>query len=244
MFFNNPRNQMRFNIITTIPESCAVYAESSMLGRAQKKKIIKINPKNPRDFTNDKHKTVDDKAYGGGPGMVLKIEPIYKAVQSVKRKTKNKKTKHRVILFSTRGKLFTQKEAKRLAKYDELTLICGRYEGVDERVAKHIADEELSIGEYVLSGGELPALVVTDAVARHIKGVLGKEASLEEVKGSYPVYTRPETFRLNVKGQGSNVLRVQKALLTGNQKKIEAWRRKHGKNVKNINANNKTRGQK
>ncbi len=212
---------MQFHIITIFPESISLYADSSILKRAREKKYIKIDFTNPRDFTADKHRTVDDSPFGGGPGMVMKVEPIYKAVEYIKRKTKSEKRKIRTILFSTRGKLFTQKEAKRLAKYDHLILICGRYEGIDERVATHVADEEISIGKYILAGGELPAMVITEAVARHIPGVLGKHGSLEDIKGSYPVYTRPEIFH----PQKNKKWRVPKALLSGDHKKIDIWRR-------------------
>ena len=214
-----------FHVITIFPESVEPYADSSILKRAREKKLVKINFINPRDFTNDKHNSVDDAPYGGGPGMVIKIEPIYKAIQKIKKqiqqaKRYNKRSdttiRTRTILFSTRGKLFTQKEAKRLAKYNHLILICGRYEGVDERVAKHIANEEISIGNYVLSGGELPALVLTEAVSRHIPGVLGKYESLEDIKGSYPVYTRPEIFK---------TWKVPKVLLSGNHEKIKEFRK-------------------
>ncbi|MEK7479055.1 MAG: tRNA (guanosine(37)-N1)-methyltransferase TrmD [Patescibacteria group bacterium] len=205
-----------FHIISIFPESMKAYAECSILKRAQKKKFINIAFVNPRDFTSDKHHSVDDAPFGGGPGMVMKAEPIYKAVQSITKKPKNQKTKKRIILFSTRGKLFTQKEAKRLARYRHLIFICGRYEGVDERVAEHVADEEISVGDYVLAGGELAALVVTEAVSRYIPGVLGTYESLEDIKGSYPAYTRPEVFK---------AWRVPKALVSGNHKKIEEWRR-------------------
>lgn len=209
---------MIFNIITIFPNIFDSYFNESILKRAQKKKLIKIAVHNLRDFTEDKHKKVDDSPYGGGPGMVIKIEPIYRAVEAVKRKAKSAKLK-RVILFSTRGKKLDSKVAQRLSKYDQLILICGRYEGVDERVAEHIADEEISIGDYVLAGGELPAMILVETVSRQIPGVLGKYESLEEVKGSYPVYTKPEAF----KGW-----KVPKVLLGGNHKKIEEWRKKWG----------------
>ncbi|MDP3725530.1 MAG: tRNA (guanosine(37)-N1)-methyltransferase TrmD [Nanoarchaeota archaeon] len=212
-----------FHIISIFPESMRPYADSSILKRAQEKKLIHINFINPRDFTDDAHNSVDDSPYGGGPGMVMKVEPIYKAVQKIGSRIKDQGLKKRIILFSTRGKLFTQKEAKRLVKYDHLILICGRYEGVDERVAKYIADEEISIGDYVLSGGELPAMVVVEAVSRHIPGVLGKYESLEDVKGSYPVYTRPEVFQPNKRKSW----KAPKILLSGDHKKIEGWRKTH-----------------
>ena len=152
--------------------------------------------------------------------MVLMVEPIVRAVDFAKRKSPSAK-RRRIILFSTRGKKLDAKLAKRLSRYDQLILICGRYEGVDERVATHVADEEISIGEYVLSGGEIPAMALTEAVARFIPGVLGKYESLEEIKGSYPVYTRPEVIRWKGKKY-----RVPKVLLSGHMKNIEEWRKK------------------
>ena len=204
---------MKFDIITIFPNTFDSYFKESIIKRAQEKHLIKINIHNLRDYTTDKHKTVDDKPYGGGPGMVLMIEPIYKAVKKIKGKSKAK-----VILFSAKGKKFDQKMAKRFSKLDKLIMICGHYEGVDERIAKHIADEEISIGDYILTGGEIPGMIVVDAVTRLIPGVLGKKESLEEIKGSYPVYTRPEIF---------NKLKVPKTLLSGDHKKIEEWRKKH-----------------
>lgn len=221
---------MIFNVITIFPEALRPYLKTSILGRAQKKKLIKINFLNLRDFAIGKHKKVDDSPFGGGPGMVLKIEPIYKAVSSIKHQA-SKKSKTRIILFSTRGKKFTNLDAKRLSKYKNLILICGRYEGVDERVADYIADEEISIGEYILAGGELPAMVLIEAISRQIKGVLGKNESLEEVKGSYPVYTKPEVFkatsnkRQETRNKRKAIWKVPKVLLSGNHKKIDEWRK-------------------
>jgi len=218
---------MRFDIITIFPKILDSYFGESILKRAQEKKLIFIKAHNLRDFTLDKHHKVDDTPYGGGPGMVMKADVIDRAVTSIKRQatSKKKKIKSRTILFSLRGKKFDSGIAKRLSKYDQLILICGRYEGVDERVAQYIADEEISIGDFVLSGGELAAGVLVDAVSRFIPGVLGKYESLEEIKGSYPVYTKPEIFRLKVKCQKSKVLGVPKVLLSGHHKKIEEWRR-------------------
>ncbi len=213
---------MKFNILSVIPESFGEYFHHSILGHAQKRGIIDIHIHNIRDWTTDKHHKVDDSPFGGGPGMVMKVEPIFKAVKSLKPKAKNNKT--RVVLFSTRGKLFTAKEAKRLSKYKNLILICGRYEGIDERVAKYVADEEISVGGFVLSGGEIPAMIVVDAVSRFIPGVLGKNESLEEIKGSYPTYTRPEVFK-----SGKNKWKVPDILLSGNHKKIEEWRKRQNK---------------
>ncbi len=211
---------MRFDVLTIFPKlfsSKDAYINESILKRAQKKGLIKIAAYNIRAFSKDKHRKVDDRPFGGGAGMVMTFQPIADAIKKIK---KNKKA--RVILFSTRGKKFTNKDAKRLSKYNQLILICGRYEGVDERVAQYIADEEISIGDYVLTGGELPAMVLMDAVSRQIPGVLGKQESLEEVQGSYSVYTRPEM--LIWKGKK---YRTPKVLLSGNHREIEKWRRKN-----------------
>ncbi|MGC9046914.1 MAG: tRNA (guanosine(37)-N1)-methyltransferase TrmD [Minisyncoccia bacterium] len=215
---------MKFYIITLFPESFKSYINTSIFKRAINKKIISLHFIQLRDFANDKRLTVDDKPYGGGPGMVLKIEPIYKAVKYIqsKIKNKNKKFNTRIILFSTRGKILNQKIVKRLSKYKNLIFICGRYEGVDERVAKYIADEEISIGNFVLSGGELPAMVTMEAISRHLPGVLGKYESLEDIKGYYPVYTRPPVFKNWV---------VPSVLLSGDHQKIKKWRDKF--NLKN-----------
>jgi len=212
---------IKFDIITIFPNIFNSYFKESLISRAQKKKLIKINIHDLRDWASDKHKTVDDNPFGGGLGMVMKVEPIFKAVKKIK---KGKKTK--VVLFTPRGKKFNQKTAYQFSKLDQIIFICGRYEGVDERVAKHIADMELSIGDYDLMGGELPAMIVIESVSRLVPGVLGKEELLEErvtkQKGfiEYAQYTRPEVF---------NKWRVPKILLSGNHKKIEEWKRKHSK---------------
>ena len=183
-----------------------------------------------RKWTRDNHQTVDDRPFGGGLGMVLKVEPIYKAVKSIL-KVKSKKSKAKVILFTPRGKKFNQKMAYQLSKSDQIIFICGRYEGVDERVAEKIADMELSIGDYDLMGGELPAMVAIEAISRLVPGVLGKEALLKErITNSggfieYAQYTRPENFSPK-KGVA---WRVPKVLLSGDHKKIEDWKTKHGK---------------
>jgi len=202
------------------------------LSRAQKKRLISIKAHDIREYSKDKHRRVDDRPFGGGAGMVMMFEPIARAIKRVKRKELRgkKKPKTRIILFSTRGKKFDSKVAKRLSKYDQLILICGRYEGVDERVADVLADEELSIGDYVLTGGELPAMVVIDAVSRKIPGVLGKAESLEENQGSYPTYTRPEVIKYKKPGnKKAKKLATPKVLLSGNHKEIEAWRKDKGK---------------
>jgi tRNA (guanine37-N1)-methyltransferase len=218
---------MHFDILTIFPEAFDSYFNASIPARARKKKLIDIRVHDLRRWAKDRHKTVDDRPYGGGPGMVLKIEPIYRAVGSILRNSKSealnpqsfnkfripskvegqfpksnsqKEKTTRIILFSAKGKVMTQADARRWAKYNRLILTCGHYEGVDERVTKYIADEEISIGEYVLTGGELPAMVVVDAVSRLIPGALGKKESLKEESFSkpgwreYPQYTRPPKF--------------------------------------------------
>lgn len=210
------KNKLEVVILTAFPKIFDSYLNESLFKRAIAKKLLKFKIVNLRDFATGKHKKIDDRPFGGGPGMVLMFEPIYKALKSLK-----KVKKSRTILFSTRGKKLDAAMAKRLSKYDRLVLISGRYEGVDERVAEALADEEVSIGDFVLSGGELPALVLSESVARFLPGFLGKLESLEELKGSYPVYTRPEEFRL-----GKKKLKVPQVLLSGDHKKIEEWRNK------------------
>jgi len=214
---------MKFHLITIFPEIFDSYLDESLFKRARKGKIIAVKVHNLRDFTADKHHKVDDRPFGGGPGMVFKIEPVWKAVESIRgRKEKGEGRREvRTILFSTRGKKLDAKTAKRLSKYDQLILICGRYEGVDERIAQHVADEEISIGDYILSGGELPALVLMESVSRFIPGFLGKAESLEEFNGSFPTYTRPEVFS---PGKGKK-WPVPKVLLSGNHKDIDMWRK-------------------
>ena len=226
----------RFDVITIFPKLFDGFLAESLLARAQKKRLLKINIHNLRKWTKDRHKTVDDRPYGGGAGMVLKIEPIFRAVKSLKLKVKNKRS--RVILLSAKGKTFTQKDARRLAKYSQLIFICGRYEGVDERTAKYVADEEISIGNYVLFGGEVASMVVIEAVSRLIPGVVQKEESIknesfsdkEAKQKEYPQYTRPEELVPKAKSLKSKarVWKVPEVLLSGNHKKIQEWRKKHG----------------
>jgi len=218
---------MRFDIITIFPKIFDSYFNESIIKRAQKRKLIKINIHNLRDFTNDKHKTVDDKPYGGGFGMVLMVEPIYKAIK----KLKNRYKKSKIILLSPKGKKFNQEMAQKFTKLDQLIIISGRYEGVDERVAKHIADEEISIGDYILTGGELPAMILVDAIARLIPGTIA-QGSLEEESFTkndkykeYPQYTRPEKIKINGKER-----RTPKVLLSGDHQKIKDWKDKLTKN--------------
>ncbi|MFA5871367.1 MAG: tRNA (guanosine(37)-N1)-methyltransferase TrmD [Parcubacteria group bacterium] len=225
---------MNFHIITIFPKIFDSYFSESIVKRAREKKIIDIKIHNLRDYTTDKHKTVDDTPYGGGAGMVLKIEPIYDCLQSLnsKLKVKNSKLrKTRVILFSAKGKRYTQSDVKRLKKYDNLIMICGRYEGVDERVAKYLVDEEISIGDYVLTGGEIPAMAVVDSITRLIPGALGNAESPKEESFSrknyleYPQYTKPAEFQ-NWK--------VPEVLMGGNHKEIEKWREKYSKKINRI----------
>ena len=223
---------MQFDIITIFPEIFDFYFKHSILKRAKEKKILKVKVHNLRDFTKDKRKTVDDKPFGGGRGMVMKIEPIYQCVSKItKTRAKNKK-KARVILFSPRGKKFNQKMAVKFSKYDKVILLCGRYEAIDERVAKHIADEVISIGDYVFMGGELASLIFIESVARLLPGVIGKSDLLKQRitkdKGfiEYPQYTRPEVF---VVPSSKKKLSVPKVLLSGDHKKIKEWRKKHSK---------------
>lgn len=245
---------MRFDILTIFPHMMDSYINESILKRAQEAGHIEIATRDIRDYTKDKHRTTDDAPYGGGAGMVMKVEPIYEAVVASslsKPKITKEGLKHakgtRVILLSAKGEQFTQAKAYELSKYKQLILICGRYEGVDERVADFIADEEISVGPYVLTGGELPALTIVDAVARLVPGVLGNEESLKEEsfggppsrKASadaahsdqiedlenareYDQYTRPEVFSPK-KGVE---WRVPEVLLGGNHAEIEQWR--HG----------------
>jgi tRNA (guanine37-N1)-methyltransferase len=217
-----------FNIISIFPEIFDSYFSESLIKRALDKGLIKIGVHNLRKWTRDKHKTVDDRPFGGGLGMVLKVEPIYKAVKELKKKNKGKT---KVILFSPRGKKFTQKMAYQFSKLDNLIMICGRYEGVDERVEKYVADEKISIGDYDLMGGELPAMIVVETTARLIPGVLGKPQLLKEriTRGKgfieYPQYTRPEIFSPDKKKKWQ----VPKVLLSGHHKKIQDWHKKYGK---------------
>ncbi len=212
---------MRFDIITIFPEIFDSFLKESLIARAQKKRLIKVKVHNLRKWTLGRHKIIDDRPYGGGLGMVMKVEPIYKSVKEIKKKKKTK-----VILFTPRGKKFNQKLAYQLSKIDQLIMICGRYEGIDERVAKYIADIELSVGDYDLMAGDLPAMIVVEAVSRLIPGVIGKPQLLKEritkEKGfiEYPQYTRPEVFKK---------WRVPKSLISGNHKEIAEWRKKHQK---------------
>lgn len=217
---------MRFHIITIFPEMFDSYLKESIIGRAIKNKKISVKFYNPRDFIKapkNNYKPVDDKPYGGGPGMVMKAEPLLKAVAKVLNVVKGKNSKTKIILFSPSGKKFDTTYAKVAAKkYTDIILISGRYEGIDARVQKILRAEEISIGDYVLTGGELPAMVLIDSISRQIPGVLGKYESLEEERvSSSEVYTRPEVLKWKNKNY-----KVPKVLLSGNHKKIEEWKQK------------------
>jgi tRNA (guanine37-N1)-methyltransferase len=219
---------IKFDIVTVLPEIFTSYIGESLIARAQKKKLIKINVHNLRKWTTDNHKTVDGRPFGGGLGMVLMVEPIYKALRQIK---KDKKAK--VILFTPRGQKFDQKLATKLSKANQIIFICGRYEGVDQRVAEKIADMEISIGDYDLMGGELPAMVCIEAISRLVPEVLGKPQLLKEriTKSGgfieYAQYTRPEVF----KTKEGKVWKVPAVLLSGDHKKIEEWKTGHGKTI-------------
>jgi len=219
---------MKFDIITIFPEIFNSYFNESIIKRAQKNNLIKINIHNLRDWTKDKHKTVDDTPYGGGAGMVMKIDILYQAIKSVAKI--KKKTK--IILFSAKGKKWDQQMAKKYSKLDNLIMVCGRYEGVDERIMNFI-DEEISIGDYVLTGGEIPAMIAVDSITRLLPGVLGNSASPEDESHStpgtleYPQYTRPEIFTV-----GKKKYRVPNILLSGNHSKINEWRENKMKKIK------------
>ena len=207
---------MQIDVITLFPEMLDGFLGQSMMKRAAKAGRVTFNGINLRDFTEDKHRTTDERPFGGGPGMVMKPEPIFKAVESVRTE------KSRVILMCPQGKPFTQQRAQELSREEHLIFVCGHYEGVDERIREALVDEEISIGDYVLTNGALPAAVVIDAVVRLIPGVLGGEGAAEQESFSeplleYPQYTRPPEFR---------GMKVPKELLTGNHAAIAEWRRK------------------
>ena len=215
---------MIFRLLTIFPEFFRGPFEHGVVARASKAGLLEIRIHNLRDWTSDFHKTVDDRPFGGGEGMVLKPQPVFEAVESIW--SDRDRSRQRIALLSAHGPLFNQETALRLSEFDEVLLICGRYEGVDERVSSHLADEEISIGDYVLSGGELAAAVVVDCVARYLPGVLGNQESTrresfsteegEEGILDYPHYTRPADFR---------GWRVPEVLLSGNHAEILKWRR-------------------
>jgi len=215
---------LKIDIVTIFPRMVEAPLAEGILGRAIGRRLIDVRVHDLRDFTTDRHRVVDDVPFGGGPGMVLKPEPIFAAVDRIRemRGAMGAGEREAVILTSPDGERFTHAVAERLRGFDRIVLLCGRYEGVDERVRSHLATETISIGDYVLSGGELPALVIVDAVARLVPGVVGDEASVSGdtfVRGllDFPQYTRPAEFR----GLG-----VPAVLLSGHHKEIDTWRRR------------------
>lgn len=204
---------MKFDVLTLFPEMFETMKQS-IFGKAMEKGIVTMNTVNIRDFSKDKHKKVDDTPYGGGAGMVMMPDVVYSAYQSIEAKDA------KVIYMSPQGKTLSQKKVEELAKQDHLIILCGHYEGIDQRVLDKIVDEEISIGDYVLTGGEIPAMVLMDSVSRYVEGVLKQDSIKEEsfTNGllEYPQYTRPETFE----GQ-----KVPEILLTGHHENIEKWRK-------------------
>ena len=214
---------MQFEVFTLLPEVFPPYLDSSILQRARMRGLIDVRVHNIRDYTHDKHHTTDDTPYGGGGGMVMKPEPVFEAVESVLGQSDDllRDQPVPVILLTPQGRVFTQRVAEELSRYERIVLLCGRYEGVDERIREHLVTDEISIGDYVLTGGELPALLIIDAVARLLPGVLGDPTGAEDDSHSmglleYPHYTKPPEFR------GWNVPEV---LASGNHARIEQWRR-------------------
>ena len=214
---------MQFEVFTLLPEVFPPYLESSILLRARQRGLIDVRVHNIRDYTHDKHHTTDDTPYGGGGGMVMKPEPVFEAVESVL----GIATDHAppmsvpVVLLTPQGRVFTQRVAEELTRYERIALLCGRYEGVDERIREHLVTDEISVGDYVLTGGELPALLIIDAISRLIPGVLGDPTGAEDDSHSmglleYPHYTKPSEFR---------GWKVPEILLSGDHGKIEKWRR-------------------
>jgi tRNA (guanine37-N1)-methyltransferase len=217
---------MQFEVFTLLPEIFPPYLESSILNRARQKGLIDVRVHNIRDYTHDKHHTTDDTPYGGGGGMVMKPEPIFEAIESVlglaaPLSQPEPVSKIPIILLTPQGRVFTQRVAEELSRHERIVLLCGRYEGVDERIREHLVTDEISIGDYVLTGGELPALMIIDAVSRLLPGVLGDPTGAEDDSHSmglleYPHYTKPAEFR---------GWKVPDVLASGNHAKIDAWRR-------------------
>ena len=217
---------MKFDILTIFPEMFPCYFDASIIKRARENGLIEVNVHNLRDWAEDSHKTIDDAAYGGISGMVMKVEPVYNAVNDLK--NKNNKERVGTVLMSASGGVMDQGKVRRLYdEYDRLIIIAGHYKGVDGRVAEHIADEEISIGKYVITGGELPVMIVVDAVSRMVPGVIGSSESKEGesfspgVLHEHKVYTRPEIFST----KEGDEWKVPEVLISGNHKKIEEWRK-------------------
>ena len=254
-FYSNSYEYMKFDIITIFPDIFDSYLKESLINRAIKKKLINFKVHDLRKWSSDKRKTIDDRPFGGGPGMILKISPVLKAIIELKKK----KEKSKVIVFTPRGKKFNQKVAYDFSKLDRLIMISGRYEGVDERILKYVADEKISIGDYILMGGELPAMIVIETVSRFIPGVVGKDNFLlqktnrnkNKIEGfsEYPQYSRPEVFNFNelinekflkkygdikiknkkIKDLLKSKWRVPRELLSGDHQKIDGYRKRNTK---------------
>lgn len=223
-----------FHIISLFPESFDSYLSASIVKRAQERKLISVKYYNPRDFAVGKNgkkaktfaeRRVDDRPYGGGPGMVIQAMPVIKAIEKSIKSIKSVKSNVKIIFFSPAGKQFSNQVAESFKKYSDIILVCGRYEGIDARVKKAFPMIDISVGPYVLTGGELPAMIVIDSITRRIPGVLGHDSSIEELRISSPdVYTRPEV--LTYKGKK---LKVPKILLSGHHAKMDAWKVKRKK---------------
>lgn len=219
------KTKTQFDILTIYPSIFDSYFGQAIVKTALDKKIVKINIHDLRDFSFDNYKTVDDKPYGGGAGMVMKVDVIHNAIKKIVKKSS---TKTRIIVFSAKGKALKQSDLKRYTKYNNIVMICGRFEGIDQRVIDHIADEEVSVGEYVLTGGEIPAMIVVDGVTRLLPNVLGNKDSLKEESFSkknfveYSQYTRPAKFSPSKKSKSWDVPEV---LLSGNHKEIQNYRK-------------------
>lgn len=214
---------MTFHVITLFPEIIETYAGASIVGRAQKAKLLKVKAYQLRDTAGNKWGKVDERPYGGGPGMVLRAEPVIKAVKKISTTIyRSTRKRPKILITSAGGKQLTNAYAKALARHKDVVIICGRYEGIDARAKKVLKAEEVSVGPYILTGGELPALTIIDTTARQIKGVLGKFESLEEGRvASHDVYTRPEVLTLQGKAY-----RVPKVLLSGHHAKKNEWKEK------------------
>ena len=213
---------MQFEVFTLLPEVFFPYLETSILQRASQRELITVRVHNVRDYTHDKHHTTDDTPYGGGGGMVMKPEPVFEAVESVLgMRLESPPVTVPVILLTPQGRVFNQRVAEELSRHEKIALVCGRYEGVDERIREYLVTDEISVGDYVLTGGELPALLIIDAVSRLIPGVLGDPTGAEDDSHSmglleYPHYTRPPEFR---------GWKVPEVLISGDHGRIEKWRR-------------------
>lgn len=226
---------LRFHIVTIFPDMFVSYFAESILSRAVENKLIEVKTYALREYTNDKHRRVDGKPYGGGPGMIMWVDPILNCIEKIQKSIARRKTsKTLVVIFNAGGEKFTNTIAQKTVKgYTDIIFICGRYEGVDSRVKKILRAKEWSIGDYVLTGGELPAMVCIDAIARQVKGVLHDELSLEEKRiASHEIYARPEVYEYKGKKY-----RVPKVLLSGNHKLIDEYRTKKENRIGKVGSN-------